>query len=515
MDFDVLIIGSGLGGLSVALSLPTHLSIGMVCKQAMPHCASDQAQGGMAAVLANDDSFAAHIADTLNAGADLCDPAIVAAIISAGPSAIQWLQQQQVPFTLDQDTQTLHLTREGGHGQRRIVHAADQTGHVVTQTLQQALAQRPNIHILEHHQVYQLTIETSGCTGALAQHNPSQNTIALSARDVVLASGGMGQLFALTTNPNVATADGLALAWRAGCRVANLEFMQFHPTALALKDQPTFLISEALRGEGALLRRPDGHRFMLDHDPRAELAPRDIVAKAIVHEMQTHRLDHVHLDISHKGAAFIQHHFPTIAQRCREYGIDINTMPIPVAPAAHYACGGVYTDAAGHTDVAHLYAAGEVAYTGLHGANRLASNSLLECVVVGRQVAQNIAVQRPWPSLPTPQPSQTITLPPMSQFEPSPFALTTLKTLMSRHLGVCRSHSGMSALWAQLQTWAAESKTHPQKTINNHALLAARLMTLSALNRLESRGGHQHIDHPERHTVAAISLLDPQQLLLE
>ncbi|MBP6563781.1 MAG: L-aspartate oxidase [Neisseriaceae bacterium] len=510
MDFDVLIIGAGLGGLSVALSLPQQLNVGLVCKQDFALCASDQAQGGMAAVLGDDDSVQNHIEDTLIAGAGLCDPDVVADIVAAGPDAIHWLQQQQVPFTLGPDG-GLHLTREGGHGQRRIVHAADQTGHVVTHTLQQALRLRPNVRVLTHHRVTQLLVDEDGCHGALAVHADAGPVLTLQAHHVVLATGGLGQLFAHTTNPPVATADGLALAWQAGCRMANLEFIQFHPTALALQNQPTFLISEALRGEGALLRRPDGHRFMPDHDPRAELAPRDIVARAIVQELHAHQLDHVLLDISHHTPDFIVRLFPTIAQRCLALGIDITTTPIPVAPAAHYGCGGVLTDGHGHTDVAHLYAVGEVASTGLHGANRLASNSLMECVVIGRRIAQDLMAHRPWPRLTPGMPTHTPSLPPNVDVVPQPFSIEALQALMSRHLNVGRSTVGMATLWAQLQSWSSLCAAEPTTTAH-HMLLAARLITLSAYARHESRGGHYCVNHPQTDACARMSLLAPQTL---
>ncbi|MGO2387106.1 MAG: L-aspartate oxidase [Psychrobacter sp.] len=417
---DVLIIGAGLAGLSTALSLPKSLSIMVLSKAALEICSSHYAQGGIAASLDDTDSVADHISDTLIAGAGLCDADNTADILSAGQQAVQWLCEQGVPFTptLQQHataankvqrtngltTSDLHLTKEGGHGCRRVAHAEDATGQHVMDALTTKAQTAVNIIILPYHEALELLTspmignssfstndsKIKHCQGALVFDHINERQLTIHSSAVVLASGGLGQLFKRASAPNVCVGDGVIMAWQAGCRLANLEFIQFHPTGLALGDS-SFLISEALRGEGGRLYCPQtGVRFMLDVDERAELAPRDIVARAIANQISSNGLGYVHLDVSHLPAAFIQAHFPQIYQTLLALGVDMTTDPIPVAPTAHYSCGGVVTDANGLTDIAGLYAEGEVAYTGLHGANRLASNSLLECVVVGRNIAANL-----------------------------------------------------------------------------------------------------------------------------
>ena len=406
---DVLIIGAGLAGLSTALSLPKSLNITVLSKAAIDVCSSHYAQGGIAASLDRNDSVADHISDTLIAGAGLCDANNTTDILSAGQQAVQWLCEQGVPFTptLQQQaiaqadkilradsltTSELHLTKEGGHGCRRVAHAEDATGRHVMEALTIKVKAASNITVLPHHEALSLLTDNTDnhCQGALVFDHSNQRQLTVYSRAVVLASGGLGQLFQRASAPNVCVGDGVMMAWQAGCRLANLEFVQFHPTGLALGDS-SFLISEALRGEGGRLYCPQtGKRFMLDIDERAELAPRDIVARAIAEQIGINGLGYVHLDVSHLPAPFLQEHFPQIYQTLLALGIDMTTDPIPVAPTAHYSCGGVVTSANGLTDVAGLYAAGEVAYTGLHGANRLASNSLLECVVVGRNIAADL-----------------------------------------------------------------------------------------------------------------------------
>ncbi|WP_201605279.1 L-aspartate oxidase [Psychrobacter immobilis] len=415
---DVLIIGAGLAGLSTALSLPKSLNITVLSKAALEVCSSHYAQGGIAASLDKADSVTDHVADTLIAGAGLCATDNTARILGAGQQAVQWLCEQGVPFTQSNltkendntpdfsvlKTSDLHLTKEGGHGCRRVAHADDATGRHVMDALNIKAQTAANITILPYHEALELLTsplissssfsmndsEIKHCRGALVFDHVNKRQLTIHSSAVVLASGGLGQLFKRASAPNVCVGDGVMMAWQAGCRLANLEFVQFHPTGLALDDS-SFLISEALRGEGGRLYCPQtGTRFMLDVDKRAELAPRDIVARAIANQISSNGLGYVNLDVSHLPAAFIQAHFPQIYQTLLALGIDMTTDPIPVAPTAHYSCGGVVTDANGLTDIAGLYAAGEVAYTGLHGANRLASNSLLECVVVGRNIAANL-----------------------------------------------------------------------------------------------------------------------------
>lgn len=392
--FDVLIIGSGLAGQSAALRLASHCRVALVSKRSLEDSASGWAQGGIAAVLDSSDSIEAHIQDTLVAGAWLNDEKATRFVVENGRHAIEWLIEQGVPFT--KDDAGYHLTREGGHSARRVIHVADATGSAVQDTLTRKVRANPNITVLEDHIAIDLiTGDKLGtgekrCFGAYILNTQDGEVVTIGAANTMLATGGAGKVYLYTTNPDTSTGDGIAMAYRAGCRVSNMEFIQFHPTCLYHPQAKSFLISEAVRGEGGLLRLPDGTRFMPEHDDRAELAPRDIVARAIDFEMKKRGLDCVFLDISHKGEDFIRTHFPNIYARCMELGIDITQAPIPVVPAAHYTCGGVISDLNGRTDVAGLYVAGEASCTGLHGANRLASNSLLECLVFAEAVVKDI-----------------------------------------------------------------------------------------------------------------------------
>jgi L-aspartate oxidase len=404
--YDVLIIGSGLAAATLALSLPAGMKILVVTKKTPEDSSSYWAQGGIAAVMGSDDSFDDHVHDTLVAGAGLCNESVVRRVVEAAPAALRWLIDQGAPF--DQEHGEFHLTREGGHSRRRILHARDATGRAVQDILLARVRSRENITVLSQHIAIdlitdrQLNRDGHSVHGAYVLNTVSGKVATISAGFTALATGGAGKVFLYTTNPDTATGDGVAMAWRAGCRVANLEFVQFHPTCLYHPHAKSFLITEAMRGEGAMLRLPDGSRFMPEHDERAELAPRDVVARAIDLEMKKRGLDCVYLDITHKPAKFIVSHFPNIHARCRELGIDITREWIPIAPAAHYTCGGVMVDAAGRADAANLYAIGETSCTGLHGANRLASNSLLECLVYGRAAAVDMAAAEPSPELPLP-----------------------------------------------------------------------------------------------------------------
>ncbi|MDD4947660.1 MAG: L-aspartate oxidase, partial [Gallionella sp.] len=410
LQFDTLIIGSGLAGLTLALKLADHQKVGLITKRTLMDGASSWAQGGIAAVLSGEDTPEIHTQDTLLAGAGLCDQEATRHTVEHGRDAINWLISQGVPFTQDSDSQFgYHLTREGGHSKRRIIHVADATGRAVQQTLSAKVCQHPNITVLEKHisvdliTGHKLGLADNRCFGAYALNTETDDVITISAQYTVLATGGCGKVYLYTTNPDTSTGDGIAMAWRAGCRVANMEFIQFHPTCLYHQNAKSFLISEAVRGEGGILKLPNGTRFMPQHDDRAELAPRDIVARAIDYEMKKGGLDCVYLDISHQSVEFLQEHFPNIFARCLSLGINISKEPIPVVPAAHYTCGGVVADSHARTDVMNLYAIGETAYSGLHGANRLASNSLLECLVFAEDAAQDILTQsreaaRPLPS---------------------------------------------------------------------------------------------------------------------
>jgi L-aspartate oxidase len=396
---DVLVIGSGASGLSLALRLADHARVAVISKTALTESNTLYAQGGISAVLDAEDSIESHIQDTLIAGAGLCDPDVVRLVVSQGKECIDWLLERGVPFTeveSENGGHQLHLTREGGHTHRRVVHAADATGLAVETSLEQHARAHPNIELFEHHNAVDLiTARKLGgleqrVLGAYVLDAKAQKVKTFRARYVVLASGGASKVYLYTSNPDIATGDGIAMAWRAGARIANMEFIQFHPTCLFHPHARSFLISEAVRGEGGRLLLQDGSPFMQHFDPRGELAPRDIVARAIDHEMKRLGVDCVFLDISHKPAEFITDHFPTIYARCLELGIDITHEPIPVVPAAHYTCGGILTDRDARTTIPGLYAVGEAACTGLHGANRMASNSLLECLVFAKQAAEDI-----------------------------------------------------------------------------------------------------------------------------
>ena len=585
IETDILIIGAGLAGLSTALALPTSLNITVLSKAALEVCSSHYAQGGIAASLDKEDSITDHIADTLIAGAGLCEADNTTRILSAGQQAVQWLCEQGVPFTLipKQDrqqhdnasplaalqTSDLHLTKEGGHGCRRVAHADDATGRHVMEALTIKVKAASNITVLPFHEALSLLSDSKGnqCQGALVFDHFNQRKLTFHSRAVVLVSGGLGQLFKRASAPNVCVGDGVMMAWQAGCRLANLEFIQFHPTGLALDDS-SFLISEALRGEGGRLYCPQtGKRFMLDVDKRAELAPRDIVARAIAEQINDNGLGYVNLDVSHLSAAFLREHFPQIYKTLLELGIDITKQPIPVAPTAHYSCGGVVTDANGVTDVSGLYAAGEVAYTGLHGANRLASNSLLECVVVGRNIAADLprylaAIDKMDTTVsngnlkqlasdiwlpPTLKNTQVITLPAITiplfnayQYNNLKRGLNLdtkvtdineitaqLKILMTNNMGITRSAEQLTQALIQIQQWQrniglAKSK---HSTTNNknlptnlnelaefqlaRQLQLATLVIESAYQRLESRGGHYRQDYPQLATVAKTSVIEP------
>ncbi len=521
--FDVLIIGSGLAGQSLALRLADSRRVALVTKKLLEDSASAWAQGGIAAVLDPADSVEAHANDTFTAGAGLCDPTATRFVVEHGREAIEWLIARGVPFTPDDSPLGFHLTREGGHGQRRIIHAADATGTAVQQTLTEQVKNHPNITVLERHiavdliTAAKLGLPRNRCLGAYVLDIAHDRVLTLGASHTALATGGAGKVYLYTTNPDTATGDGVAIAWRAGCRVANMEFIQFHPTCLYHPHAKSFLISEALRGEGGLLRLPDGTRFMPDHDERAELAPRDIVARAIDFEMKRHGLDCVFLDMTHKSPEFLKDHFPTIHARCLQLGIDITREPIPVVPAAHYTCGGVVTDLAARTDLGGLYAIGETAFTGLHGANRLASNSLLECLVFSAAAAKDIlaAPVEPLPHLPQWDESRVRDADEEIVISHN---WAELRRFMWDYVGIVRTNKRLERALHRIRLLEKEiDEFYANYRVGNdlielrNLVLTAHLIVKSAQRRHESRGLHFSRDYPDTLPRALETVLHPRQ----
>ncbi|MGF1732088.1 L-aspartate oxidase [Photobacterium kasasachensis] len=528
---DVLVIGSGAAGLSLALRLAPLGKVMVLSKGPRSEGATYYAQGGIAAVFDESDSVESHVEDTQVAGAHLCDEEVVRFIAENAKHCVQWLIDGGVPFDREEsdsdDAPRYHLTREGGHSHRRILHAADATGMAVQNSLQDNVHNHPNIEVLERHNALDLITnqklgrsdEPNRVLGAYIWNRNQEVVETVRAKFVVLATGGASKVYQYTSNPDVSSGDGIAMAWRAGCRVANLEFNQFHPTCLFHPEARNFLLTEALRGEGAYLRRPDGSRFMKDFDERAELAPRDVVARAIDFEMKRLGADCMYLDISHKPADFVQKHFPTIYEKLLGFGIDITKEPIPIVPAAHYTCGGVIVDKEGRTDLDGLYAIGEVSYTGLHGANRMASNSLLECVVYAWAAAESITQELEHVSLPASLPSWD-----ESQVNCSDEEVVIqhnwheLRLFMWDYVGIVRTTKRLERAMRRIQLLNEEVNEYYSnfRVSNNllelrNLLQVAELMVRCALERKESLGLHYNLDFPEQQESSQPTVLTPDQ----
>ena len=505
-------LGGGVAGLTVALRLAdAGKQVTVLAKRLLTEGSSRYAQGGIAAVMAANDSVADHVRDTLVAGAGLGSPATAEFVASNARASIEWLLDQGVDFTHEGGAADLHLTQEGGHSSRRIVHATDATGAEVMRALEARVRASSAIEVHAQHIAIDLVTSAklgmSGPNRVLGVYALDKETGAvetLPATTVVMATGGASKVYLYTSNPDTSTGDGIAMAWRAGCRVANMEFVQFHPTCLYHPHAKSFLISEAVRGEGGLLLLPDGHRFMPDHDERAELAPRDIVARAIDYEMKRGGFDSVFLDISHKPADFIREHFPNISQRCAEFGFDMTAEPIPVVPAAHYTCGGILTDLRGRTDVVGLYAAGECANTGLHGANRLASNSLLECLVMGSAASADIlAVGGHGPAVAVPGWDETQVSDPDEQIVVT-HNWDELRRAMWDYVGIVRTDKRLERAQHRVKLLQEEIREYYSnfRVDNNlielrNLVVVAELIIRCALARKESRGLHYTLDYPD------------------
>jgi len=522
LQHDVLIIGTGAAGLSLALHLPPELRVALICKADLNEGSTYWAQGGMAAVLHTRDTVDSHVEDTLAAGGGLCRRDAVEFTVNNSRRCVEWLVSQGVGFDLRQDQASaqereFHLTMEGGHSHRRIIHAADRTGSAISEVLTEKARQAPNIELFTQRVAVDLVVEDGRCQGAYILDREHDRVELFQARAVVLATGGASKAYLYTSNPDGASGDGIAMAWRAGCRVANLEFNQFHPTCLYHPRAKSFLITEAIRGEGGRLLLPDGTRFMDQFDSRGELAPRDIVARAIDHEMKRLGADCVFLDISHKPRDFLQSHFPTIMARCAELGIDIGAEPIPVVPAAHYTCGGIVVDTRGRTDRDGLYAIGETSCTGLHGANRMASNSLLECIVYAESAASDIAATLATTAAPA-------TVPPWdeSQVTDSDEDVVIshnwdeLRRFMWDYVGIVRTNKRLERALHRVQLLQAEiAEYYGNYKVGNDLLelrnlaMVAELMIRCAISRKESRGLHYTLDYPELLADARDTILTP------
>ncbi|MFD1381898.1 L-aspartate oxidase [Rhodanobacter aciditrophus] len=524
LHHDIVIIGAGAAGLTLALELAATHKVAILTKGDITEGSTLYAQGGVAAVLSDTDTVESHVQDTISAGADLGDEAAIRFTVEHSKESIDWLIEQGVPFTRHGDKDDYHLTKEGGHSHRRIIHAADATGLAISKTLIENAVAHPNIHFYPDRMAIDLvTTQKLGIPGenrvigTYALNQAEDQVEVFHARRVALACGGSSKVYLYTSNPDTASGDGIAMAWRAGCRVGNMEFNQFHPTCLYDAKAKTFLISEAVRGEGGRLLLPDGSRFMFNFDERGELAPRDIVARAIDHEMKRLGVKHVLLDISHKDPEFIKEHFPTIYQRCLKYGYDLTKEPIPVVPAAHYTCGGVVVNQKGATDVKDLYAIGETSYTGLHGANRLASNSLLECIVYARAAAKDIMADQSvrgdfmipdWDESKVTDSDEDVVI---------THNWHELRRFMWDYVGIVRTNKRLlrakhrvDLLLSEIEEFYSNYKVSADLIELRNLAVVADLIIQSAAARKESRGLHFTLDYPDKLEHSSATILKPR-----
>lgn len=519
VETDVLVIGSGIAGLYTAIRASKHNQVLMITKKSLLESNTRYAQGGIAAVIAEDDSPAYHLQDTLVAGAGLCRREAVEALVNEGPDGVQELIRLGTLF--DVENGELALTQEGAHSHRRILHAnGDATGYEIVRALAAQASAHSGIEVWDEHFVIDLITDHGECVGALVQKSDGTKVF-VKARATVLCSGGAGQLYRYTTNPEVATADGVAMAYRAGAVIRDMEFIQFHPTSLCYPGAPRFLVSEAVRGEGAFLRNIKGERFMERYHPQLELAPRDIVARAIVSEMETTNSTFVYLDITHESAELIKHRFPTIYETCMRYGLDMTTDWIPVAPAAHYMMGGVKTDLNGESSIGRLFACGEVSSTGVHGANRLASNSLSEAIVFGHRIVERIQTLPPLSSIQieTPAP-HSVGNRKWNEQQPISERRLRLQKMMVRQVGLRRNGAGLQGALNKLESEMDIFNyllTHKEEMEYANLLTCAWLVTSGALHRQESRGAHFREDFPLRDDAAwqKHSLQQREQAIVE